>query len=147
MEYVFRCKKRADGQIELRFRYDAEFVNDLKATIPPPYRRWNPDEKAWVVMSAYLAELRELCEGYGRIVWETAPPPGGNGNGQATGAKSSDPRAEAFATLYLLPSAPIEVVKAAYRALALIHHPDKGGNPDTMKAINLAHDRLVKGAR
>ena len=29
-------------------------------------------------------------------------------------------------------------IKKAYRSLALIHHPDKGGDPDKFKEINQA---------
>jgi len=49
----------------------------------------------------------------------------------------------AFATLFLLPSAPKEVIRAAHRALAAIHHPDRGGNLDEMIEINLAYDKLM----
>lgn len=33
-------------------------------------------------------------------------------------------------------------LKAAYRRLALQHHPDRGGDPEAMKAINAEHDAL-----
>jgi curved DNA-binding protein CbpA len=42
----------------------------------------------------------------------------------------------------LLPSAPPEVVRAAYKALAMKHHPDKGGSTELMQAINQAYERL-----
>lgn len=47
------------------------------------------------------------------------------------------------ATLFLLPNAPIEVVKAAHRALAQLHHPDVGGDSERMAEINAAYDELV----
>ena len=34
-------------------------------------------------------------------------------------------------------------IKKAYRALALLHHPDKQGDQEIMKAINASHDFLV----
>lgn len=40
--------------------------------------------------------------------------------------------------------ASMDVVKAAYKKLAMIHHPDKGGNPETFKEINDAFGRIVK---
>ena len=52
---------------------------------------------------------------------------------------------QAYARLYLLPSAPKEVVRAAHRALAQIHHPDRGGNIEKMVEINLAFDRISAG--
>ena len=33
-------------------------------------------------------------------------------------------------------------MKAAYRALANIHHPDKGGDGSMMSRVNMAHDLL-----
>jgi len=47
-----------------------------------------------------------------------------------------------YAILHLRPTAPKEVVKAAYRALASLHHPDRGGNQDAMKSINDAMDHI-----
>ena len=41
-------------------------------------------------------------------------------------------------------SATQEEIKKAYRKLALIHHPDKGGNADAFKAVSVAHSILVR---
>lgn len=35
-------------------------------------------------------------------------------------------------------------IKAAYRKLALVHHPDRGGNEEKMKEVNEAYEFLVK---
>lgn len=55
--------------------------------------------------------------------------------------------AAAYAALHLLPTAPPQVVHAAYRALSLIHHPDAGGDVERMKAINNARDEIESAAR
>jgi DnaJ-class molecular chaperone len=47
--------------------------------------------------------------------------------------------AAAYAVLWLRPGAPAPVVKAAYRALAQQHHPDHGGDPQTMLRLNAAY--------
>ena len=43
----------------------------------------------------------------------------------------------------------LDALKKAYRELALLHHPDRGGNTATMQAINAEYDemhaRLMKG--
>jgi len=44
----------------------------------------------------------------------------------------------AYARLHLLPSAPPELVTAAYRTLTTLHHPDHGGDTSAMIAINQA---------
>jgi hypothetical protein len=49
------------------------------------------------------------------------------------------------ATLFVLPNAPIEVVQAAYRALAKLYHPDFGGPPERMIAINQAYEEITGG--
>lgn len=50
--------------------------------------------------------------------------------------------AQHWRTLGLIPGAPECVIKAAYRAQMEVHHPDRGGDPDTAKRINAAFDEL-----
>jgi len=38
----------------------------------------------------------------------------------------------------------LDELKAAYRRLAMKHHPDRGGDTETMKAINAEHDELFE---
>lgn len=52
----------------------------------------------------------------------------------------SEQVAAAYAALHLMESAPPEVVRAAYRALAAMHHPDKGGDTRIMQNLNLAFE-------
>ncbi len=54
-------------------------------------------------------------------------------------------RMEAYSQLHLLPTAPIEVIRAAHRALAALHHPDRGGSGEKMVAINAAYETLKRG--
>lgn len=49
---------------------------------------------------------------------------------------------DAFALLGLLPTATKEVCEAAYKALAIANHPDKGGNEEIMKQINEAWNKI-----
>jgi curved DNA-binding protein CbpA len=44
----------------------------------------------------------------------------------------------AYETLHLLPTAPPELVTAAYRCLAQRHHPDRGGDDEAMVCLNTA---------
>lgn len=50
-----------------------------------------------------------------------------------------------YATLYLLPTAPLEVAMAVHRALSRIHHPDVGGDTRRMQDINAAMDKIRGG--
>lgn len=74
---------------------------------------------------------------------------GGYGYSSQSSSGSSLPAnvAQAYTTLYLLPGAPLSVIKAAYKALALEHHPDHGGSADKMKAINVAFELIEKSKR
>jgi hypothetical protein len=68
---------------------------------------------------------------------------------RCTGPKRAPNRTDStsspvFAELHLLSSAPPQVVAAAFKALALIHHPDVGGDPERMRAINAAKDEIDK---
>ena len=66
------------------------------------------------------------------------PPPWTNAG---TWSTPTDPD---FAVLHLLPSAPQEVAQAAYRALAVLTHPDKGGSDEAMKKVNAAWGEVKK---
>ena len=48
-----------------------------------------------------------------------------------------------FEILYLTTEAPPEVVKAAYRALSKIHHPDMGGDAEKWREIDDAYRQLT----
>lgn len=132
-------------------------IEELKSSIPPKARRYDPDEKCWWIAARSLLDLwLEAADSYTqvRIVWESdwqsnddaeyrdnyqAPPPPRRSHRMM--------RAEAYTVLHLLPTAPPEVVKAAYRTLATLHHPDKGGDVVTMQRINVAYSLLEEGAR
>lgn len=47
-----------------------------------------------------------------------------------------------FRLLGLSPSARWEDIEKAYRAKAKIHHPDRGGDEDAMRALNEAYNRI-----
>jgi DnaJ-class molecular chaperone len=49
-----------------------------------------------------------------------------------------------WATLFLAPGAPPEVIKAVYRALSQKYHPDRGGDVAKMQEINAAMSELIK---
>lgn len=47
--------------------------------------------------------------------------------------------------LFVLPGAPMSVIRAAYKAMCLMHHPDLGGDVNMMKKINRAFEHLTGG--
>jgi len=53
-------------------------------------------------------------------------------------------RKSLYKILGLQDFASLDEIKKEYRRLALIHHPDRGGNLERMKLINSAYDILSK---
>lgn len=47
-----------------------------------------------------------------------------------------------YIILYLQDNAPSEVIKAAYRALSKMYHPDTGGDPNVFKRIQEAYEKI-----
>ena len=85
----------------------------------------------WPVVMRGLRELR------GEHVEE--PPPRG-----APRARGRDDDEVCFRLLGISPSAAWEDVERAYRAKAKVHHPDRGGDEDAMRALNEAYNRIKK---
>lgn len=53
------------------------------------------------------------------------------------------PNLNAYEILGIEPGANIKTITAAYRGLARVHHPDKGGNVEKFKEIQGAYNRLT----
>jgi hypothetical protein len=145
-------------RVELISPYVPEMIESLKYHVPWG-RTWSPEEKIWRVQRQFLADLMAAIDPFmdymvfdGKRQWDgqsrshsewfwegerKAPPPPprpGYGGGR---------NADLYALLHLIPGAPIEVVKAAYRAVALKAHPDTGGSDAQMKVINAAYEKLM----
>ncbi len=123
-------------------------IDALKNFVSPVYRKYEPNARKWVVgepaTESFRRWLSYACTTFSAQVqwisgeayadpeaeWTPPPPPR---------PKPVDP----YTALHLLPSAPAELVKAAYRTLAQIHHPDHGGSEETMKRLNEAYGKLL----
>jgi hypothetical protein len=122
----------------------------LKNFVSPVYRKYEPNARKWVVgepatesfrgwlayaRTTFNARIEWLGETYEdpEAEWTPPPPP------RPPRSKALDPHA----TLWLLPGAPPELVRAAFKCLAQIHHPDKGGDEEVMKRLNEAYGRLL----
>jgi len=49
-----------------------------------------------------------------------------------------------YAIMGIHRNTPPEIIKAVYKAWAVNHHPDKGGDSETFKRINVAYDQIKK---
>jgi hypothetical protein len=66
------------------------------------------------------------------------------GAGAGAGPATSKDVESYFLLLGLSPSATWEEIDRAYREKAKIHHPDHGGDEDTMRALNHAYATLKR---
>ncbi len=127
---------------------------------------WRPDELRWLPIDpesvsgdeTVYKETSVIYESYHRrhrcthgpfssrskrgaagAAQERKPPP----RTPPRAARSPPPRAQAHATLFVTPDAPPEVIRAAYKALAMLYHPDLGGDSERMVELNRAYETLV----
>ncbi len=126
---------------ELRFPFDRLLVEALKAQIPGHARTYDPVAKSWTVAPAYAGiAFRLMHLTFADVEIEDIREPGRRSADRAP--QADDP----YVVLHLGPTAPPELVTAAHRCLARLHHPDTGGAHETMVAINQAYEAL-RGAR
>ncbi len=131
-----RIVRRWDGATVLTFPFDRWLVDALKAEIPGHDRTYAPDTRAWTIAPAYAHVASQLMHDVFpdvEIVGAATPPPFDRGR-----PSSDDP----WVILHLRPTAPPELVSAAHRCLAKLHHPDAGGDTAVMQAINQAYDAI-----
>ncbi len=138
-------------------------IGDLKRRIPPSMRNYNPTWKAWFIKreaAHYLTRWIEQAQDAFSATVEGDPGPWAKyrrPDWQSTyeyddGSSYSPPprrpravpsEAEAYAALCLTPQAPAPLVRAAYRELAKLHHPDtKGGDTAARQRLNHAYEVL-----
>lgn len=156
---------REGTRIGLAFDYDPDAVERIKE-IPSQQRKYDPGLRCWFISNEalaldLLAELPQFVFGgekyhEGRPAWlaersEWITRRGWDrkeqGRKRARDGRQPFQAGEVvgpYAVLNLTNAAPPELVAAAYRALAKLHHPDAGGDEDTMKAINAAYEELTK---
>ena len=138
----FHVKLKSDDPQVFR-----ECIDTLKSSIAPGQREYNPTTREWFVDEDAADRLRrwlDYCRAnlYAVVEWfdgEYQDP-----ERERTPPKRARPKpVDPYQTLHLLPSAPTELVKVAYRCLAQIHHPDHGGDEEQMKRLNAAFKILA----
>lgn len=134
-----RMTRTADGlSYRVTFPYDPDVVEGIKDIVPAHSRQYDPDERAWYISPAYVAPVRSLLTAtFLQVEMDDeresfTPPP------------TPKPQTS-YHVLHLQPTAPPELVDAAYRCLSRLHHPDQGGDTETMQAINEAASIIRKG--
>ena len=135
-----RIKLQSDVPTAFRLAIDT-----LKSWVPAHHRTFDPTVKEWRVEGCAIGSFHRwlaYCSSTLGAQIERL-----NTDSSHKGRESASPRqpqkTDAYRTLYLLPEAPPELVKAAYRALAQIYHPDHGGDTEAMQRINEAYRMLA----
>lgn len=118
---------------------------------PTTHRYYDESIRAWAVHVDHLFDLVKIGTFHsGRVDYSELPMDAqmaiaAQKAAWRTGAKlgvekveTSDP----YRVMHLLPSAPPAIVDSVFKALAKIHHPDKGGDPEEMKKVNEAYERI-----
>jgi hypothetical protein len=119
-----------------------EAIDALKNHISPQYRVFDGETRQWLIngiasrsLHGWLEAMEEEYDA--EAVWD------GEKRERENAPKSKQPTtAELYAALHLLPTAPPELVKSAYRLLASLNHPDHGGDELAMKRLNLIYEKL-----
>lgn len=120
----------------LAFDYSPAMVQAIKDNVPSRDRKWCPEIRQWWFKPGLLAVVQTLAERHCGAVHYIER--------DSAGLEAAIPAATvaAYRALHLQPSAPDELVKAAYRILAKRCHPDAGGDTTTMQAINSAYSLI-----
>ena len=139
---------REPGWVELYCGSD-KLLAAVKQSIARSAKRYDYDKRLWLVHHTWLAWLVSSARRYGLQVDYSRLPNAWQLMIAGAQVPVEDPNVmiidEApYAILHVSPDAPTEVVHAAYRALAQLHHPDKGGNADTFRKISEARDSILK---
>jgi hypothetical protein len=130
--------------------YNKRFVAFISGGITPAsYRRFDPNSKKWAVHISRLplvvgfgkryfdhVDYRSLPEELQIKIVKNINNVGAYASQEV--AISSGPHA----VLFVLETAPWEVIQAAYKALALKLHPDHGGTTDGFLRLQEAFDEL-----
>lgn len=131
-----KCVLKLKGNlIHVHTPYHAEYIQDLKTQIPHGGRIWDKDLRIWIVNKGFEKILL-------KIVYKHFDEVEYSQDGEPQQQKQAI--SELYATLHLLSTAPEELIKAAYKALSKIHHPDVGGDLVKMQEINAAYDAIRK---
>ncbi len=126
-------------------------VETLKSFLPPHSRAYNPTTRAWFIDETAEASFHKWLS-YARtdlgcrVEWVAGDETSSDTH-ERTRKPHTPAKVDPFATLHLLPTAPPEVIRAAYKALAVKLHPDKPtGDTQAMQRLNQAYKQLSPAA-
>jgi hypothetical protein len=147
-----------NGWIHCKVPFDSKispaFVVELKNEINWKFRQYRKADNSWLVDPSCLEDLVRIARKYfpkihviGGREWTDPPDPS-----PETGRKSRQDAPKSRRIVQetgtyqviaeLLRSASIDTLKRVYRALAADFHPDRGGDEDMLRRLNVAWDKI-----
>jgi len=138
-----------DGDwVALHATNNKQFVDFLKYSVKPiSYRKYNAEEHYWLIHWSQLRTVSTAARKYfSHVDWSTLPTEWQMFlvGAEIPVASELVPVENPFPILFLTEDAPMEVVRAAYKALAGIHHPDHGGSENHMAELNRAYAAICE---
>jgi hypothetical protein len=134
-----RITYRFDGATVFSVPYDREWIAAVKGSVPADSRDWDPRAREWSIWPPYGATVIQLTR---EMFPGTVGPDSGRGGRPNSNTPPADEVSDAFVALHLRETAPPELVDSAYRCLAKLAHPDRGGTHEQMLTLTAAHDAL-----
>lgn len=140
---------------KLTHTYNKRFVDYIRLGIKPlSCRKYDPTTRQWSIHESKLPHI--VSYGYkcfDHVDYSTlAYALKKEINDTVAGWKNSRPDLkqatpkDPYSTLFIVPQAPWEVIKASYTALVQMHHPDKGGDAEKFIEIQTAYEALKKSS-
>ena len=115
--------------------FDRAVIDEIKAQIPPTYRGYDRELREWTVVGGWADRAVRILRRFGEV--------------ELVADERADrapvairPRDAEYRELHLLPSAPPALVRVVYLELAKEAHPDRGGDAEAMRRINLAYEAI-----
>lgn len=135
--------------------YSKRFTEYIRYGVKPlSYRRWDDKAHRWEVHIAKLAMVVLYAKSYFEHVDYRSLPQElqiklvsemqGKAAAQEAvhGLNRAQLKPDPYLDLYVQSNAPWAVIKAAYKALALMYHPDHGGSSEAFRKVQEAYDEL-----
>ena len=127
-------------------RFVPELYEEMSRLVPGDRLDYDPVRNVWRIRGIYWLTLRRVLVEDFRLGQIKEYPSRSEFEARNPAASRAHPvvhASEAYETLFLLPGAPESVGEAAFRALAKIYHPDLGGDPKRMSALNTARQSIL----
>lgn len=135
-----------DNYLRIDSDYNEAFISAFKNTIPWKKRQWDKEKKCWFVDKFFkpivLSLLEEHYDYVDIQISEDAKIKELVAEIRKLKLISASHADHDYNFMGLLPSAEDVVVKAAYKKLTMINHPDRGGSENYMKDLNRAYNNI-----